>query len=125
MGWKALESFSPGLQPGAIPSQLPARVRNSQWSTKKPGVICVTPGFLELAEAYGPMSREQAQREFLAKQAGAIRIRTAVGQCAGALGLRGESNWRCSQLTHWGLLALGHQPFVAHVRQTTLSQTSF
>ena len=25
VGWKALESFSPGLQPGATPSQLPAR----------------------------------------------------------------------------------------------------
>ncbi len=67
------------------------------------------------------MSREQAQREVLAKQAGAIRIRTAVGQHAEAHRLRGESNWRLSQLTHWVLFALGHQPFVAHDRQTTLS----
>jgi hypothetical protein len=44
-GWKALESFSPGLQPGAKPSQLPAH------AMKKPSVICVTPGFCELAEA--------------------------------------------------------------------------
>ena len=39
VGRKALESFSPGLQPGAKPSQLPARKK------KKPGVFCVTPGF--------------------------------------------------------------------------------
>ena len=26
VGWKALESFSPGLQPGATPSQLPAQL---------------------------------------------------------------------------------------------------
>jgi hypothetical protein len=67
------------------------------------------------------MSREQAQREVLAKQAGAIRIRAAVEQRAEAHRLRGESNRRCSRLTHWVLFALGHQPFVAHDRQTTLS----
>ena len=39
VGWKALESFSPGLQPGAKPSQLPAQTK------EKPGVLCVTPGF--------------------------------------------------------------------------------
>ena len=49
VGWKALESFSPGLQPGAKPSQLPAHLCSlfACGATKKPGVLCVTPGFLK------------------------------------------------------------------------------
>ena len=49
VGWKALESFSPGLQPGAKPSQLPAHLCAllACGATKKPGVLCVTPGFLK------------------------------------------------------------------------------
>lgn len=67
------------------------------------------------------MSREQAQRELLAKQACTARIHAAVGQRAEAQKLRGKSIWHLCQLTHWVLFALGHQPFVAHDRQTTLS----
>jgi hypothetical protein len=43
VGREALESSSPGLQPSAIPSQLPARL--SLTTRKKPGVV-VTPGFV-------------------------------------------------------------------------------
>jgi len=39
VGWEALESSSPGLQPGATPSQLPTRIDFrfviSDWETKK------------------------------------------------------------------------------------------
>lgn len=64
VGWKALESFSPGLQPGAKPSQLPAHlcVLHAFSATKKPGVLCVTPGFGKLAEGLRPMSRAQGIR---------------------------------------------------------------
>ena len=49
VGWKALESFSPGLQPGAKPSQLPAHLCSlfACSATKKPSVLCVTPGCLK------------------------------------------------------------------------------
>lgn len=70
VGWKALESFSPGLQPGAKPSQLPAHLCSllACSSTKKPGVLCVTPGFGKLAEGLRPMSRAQGIRRFSATQ---------------------------------------------------------
>jgi hypothetical protein len=44
VGREALESSSPGLQPSAIPSQLPAHV--SLTIRKKPGVV-VTPGLVD------------------------------------------------------------------------------
>ena len=47
VGREVLESSSPGLQPGATPSQLPARGPSSHHHpTKKPAVV-VTPGFEE------------------------------------------------------------------------------
>ncbi len=55
VGWKALESLSPGLQPGAKPSQLPAHLCAllACDETKKPGVLCVTPGFESSRKAQG------------------------------------------------------------------------
>jgi hypothetical protein len=55
VGWRALESGHrpqggpPGLQPDAKPSQLPAHLcaLHAFSATKKPGVFCVTPGFLK------------------------------------------------------------------------------
>ena len=58
-GCQVLEPCSPGLQPGALPSKLPAQsdllsvAIEPAGATKKPGVFCVTPGFEKLLEDPG------------------------------------------------------------------------
>ena len=56
VGREALESSSPGLQPGAIPSQLPTRILK-QFNEKRPGVA-VTPG-LQVVRILGLAERHR------------------------------------------------------------------
>ncbi len=82
-GRKALESFSPGIQPGAKPSQLPAH------QSKKPGVLDVTPGFLRAREGRGPISHLKGMWELSVGQAITRRI-----TC------KSFPKWQAHQLTH-------------------------
>ena len=60
VGREALESSSPGLQPGAMPSQLPTRILK-EFNEKRPGVA-VTPG-LQVVRILGFGRVSQAQWE--------------------------------------------------------------
>ena len=104
VGWKALESFSPGLQPGATPSQLPAQTKEK---TRCP--VCDT-GLLKARGGLGPMSRAQRIEGLFASQTCTSRIPSKVLPDFGIHGLRAESIRRVRELPRISLWAIGHQP---------------
>ena len=132
VGWKALESCSPGLQPGVKPSQLPAHLcaLHVFSATKKPGVLCVTPGFLKARGGLGPMSRAQGMRRVSATQTCTPRIASKWMLKIGPHGLRCEQirpglRPTGSELSRIALSAIGHQPEKHHDPQDlfVLSET--
>jgi hypothetical protein len=108
VGWKALESFSPGLQPGATPSQLPAQTKE-----KARCPLCDT-GLLKARGGLEPMSRAQGIEGLLASQTCTSRKPSKVLPGFGIHELRGESIRWVSELPRISLWAIGHQPGKHH-----------
>lgn len=114
VGWKALESFSPGLQPGAKPSQLPAH----QVFAFPPGAenekarcpLRDTGRFESLRMAVRPMSRAQGIRGFSATQTCTPGIPDYLEPDLGMHGLRCEKVRLFGKPPRTALIAIEHLP---------------
>ncbi len=114
VGWKALESFSPGLQPGAKPSQLPAHQRFAfppEAEIEKAQCPLRDTGLFEsLRMALRPMSSAQGIRGFSATQTCTPWITDNLMSQLGTHGLRCGQVRLFGKPTRTALIAIEHQP---------------